>query len=83
MKAKQRNLPRSEIDKGVNIILDCMSQALEEGRRIQITGFGTFLTKYIDSRAGRNPNTGDAIFIPKKRRVRFRPSKKMQESVTF
>lgn len=37
---------------------------LKRGRRVQITGFGTFLTRRRAARLGRNPRTGKAIEIP-------------------
>ncbi len=37
---------------------------LKRGRRVQITGFGTFLARRRAARLGRNPRTGKAMQIP-------------------
>jgi len=37
---------------------------LDAGRKVQITGFGTFMTRRRKKRMGRNPQTGEAISIP-------------------
>ncbi len=37
---------------------------LDAGRKVQITGFGTFMTRRRKKRMGRNPQTGEAITIP-------------------
>lgn len=37
---------------------------LSAGRRVQITGFGTFMTRRRKKRKGRNPQTGETITIP-------------------
>ena len=37
---------------------------LDAGRKVQITGFGTFVTRRRKKRMGRNPQTGEAISIP-------------------
>jgi DNA-binding protein HU-beta len=37
---------------------------LAAGRKVQITGFGTFVTRKRKKRMGRNPQTGEAISIP-------------------
>jgi DNA-binding protein HU-beta len=37
---------------------------LKKGRRVQITGFGTFLARRRSARLGRNPRTGKALQIP-------------------
>ena len=41
-----------------------ISSELSAGRRVQITGFGTFETRKRKAREGRNPQTGDPIQIP-------------------
>lgn len=43
--------------------------------KVQITGFGTFLVRDKMARRGRNPKTGEAIMIQRRRSVVFRPSK--------
>lgn len=59
----------------VDAILAVIEDALVNGDRVEIRGFGVFKTKISDQRIGRNPKTGEEIFLPEKRHVRFLPSK--------
>lgn len=51
-----------------------MKRTLEDGRRLQISGFGTFEVKQKKDRVGRNPNTGEPITINARRVLTFKPS---------
>ena len=44
-------------------------------------GFGTFLTSQRKARTARNPQTGAAVKVPKRRVVRFKPGKALKDSV--
>jgi len=65
----------------VEIFLDSIKQALIEGDRVSLVGFGTFFVKERDERNGRNPRTGNSIFIPRKRIASFKPGKSLREIV--
>ncbi len=54
---------------------------LDAGRKVQITGFGTFETKTRKERQGVNPGTGATITIPKKTYARFRVGKGLKDRV--
>lgn len=41
-----------------------VANELAAGRKVQITGFGTFMTRKRKKRKGRNPQTGQEIIIP-------------------
>lgn len=56
----------------VNAVIAELSDALISDRRIEIRGFGSFVTKFYKSRCGRNPKTGDSVLIPSKRTPSFR-----------
>ena len=61
--ADRRRLPRRTAEEVVNIIFDHMRDALCEGARIEIRGFGTFKTRYYDGYTGRNPKTASTIEV--------------------
>ena len=50
-----------------------LAEALRQGERIEIRGFGTFSVTETKARNGRNPRTGQPVKIPAGRRVRFKP----------
>ena len=65
----------------VEVFLECVKNALKEGDRVSLVGFGTFYIKERGARNGRNPRTGDSISIPKKRVATFKPGKALRETV--
>jgi nucleoid DNA-binding protein len=55
---------------------------LDAGRKVNITGFGTFSTKSRSARTGRNPATGATIQIPAKKYAHFAPAKGLKDRVS-
>jgi integration host factor subunit beta len=58
-----------------------MTDALVEGNRIEIRGFGSFATKLYKPYTGRNPRTGATIQVPPKRLPCFKAGKETKEVV--
>ncbi len=54
---------------------------LDAGRRVQITGFGTFETRKRKARQGRNPRTGETIKIAAAKVPAFSPGKALKERI--
>ena len=54
---------------------------LDAGRKVTITGFGTFETRRRKARQGRNPATGETIQIPAKNYAHFRPGQGLKDRV--
>ncbi len=63
----------------VNLILDTMKDALEDGEKVKISGFGNFEIRKKDARKGRNPQTGEEITISERRVLTFKPSQVLKE----
>lgn len=62
--------------------LDYISEALAEGRTVELRNFGVFEVKVRKARIGRNPNAPAAdVPIPPRAVVKFKPGKEMRESV--
>lgn len=66
---------------GVNLILDHMSNALADGGRIEIRGFGTFCLHYHAPRNAHNPRTGEKVTTAGKYSPHFKPGKNLREVV--
>jgi DNA-binding protein HU-beta len=62
-------------------VLDAITKALKKGDSITFVGFGTFKTSQRKARTARNPQTGAAIKIPKRRVVRFVAGKALKTTV--
>jgi DNA-binding protein HU-beta len=58
-----------------------ISRALQGGKRVQITGFGTFESKHRKARQGRNPRTGQTIQIAASNTPAFRAGKGLKDAI--
>jgi integration host factor subunit beta len=63
------------------MILDAMSEALLDGNRVEIRGFGTFDLNYRPAKVGRNPKSGERVPVAAKYVPRFKPGKELRERV--
>ena len=77
--AEQSNLSLDESTMVVNTFVDSMKNALLEGDRVEIRGFGSFKIKEYESYAGRNPRTGDKVEVQPKRLPFIRAGKELKE----
>ena len=75
------HLPSADIEFAVRLILDEMANALAQGRRIEIRGFGSLALNYRPPRNGRNPKSGEQVQIPEKYVPHFKPGKELRERV--
>ncbi len=65
----------------VNLFFDGMSNALANGERVEIRGFGAISVKKYKAYTGRNPKTGEKIKIKPKKLPFFKPGKELKERV--
>ena len=72
---------KQDISQAVDIILEEISQALIDNRRVEIRGFGSFSLHFRPPRVGRNPKTGDAVTLAGKYVPHFKPGKELRERV--
>src|ERR1700730_6090828 len=72
---------KGEAEKAVNIMLDDIINALKQGERANISGFGTFAVARREARTGRNPKTGESIEISASRSAKFKPGKQLKDSL--
>ena len=74
-------LVAKDAEYAVKMILDAMTQALLEGNRIEIRGFGSFGLNYRPPRVGRNPKSGEKVHVPEKYVPHFKAGKELRERV--
>src|SRR5271163_3204750 len=72
---------KGEAEKAVNVVLDDIINALKQGERVNISGFGTFSVSTREARTGRNPKTGESIQISASRSAKFKPGKQLKDSL--
>lgn len=78
---KNKELSLKDADKLVNVVFDEMSNALAEGRRIELRGFGAFSIRERDARIARNPKTGKQVKLEKRKSIYFRAGKEINEKL--
>jgi integration host factor subunit beta len=79
--AQRAELSKKRAEEVVNCVFRSMADALMEGDRIEIRGFGSFSTKEYDPYMGRNPKTGVEVPVRAKRAVHFKVGKELRERV--
>jgi len=65
----------------VDTIFEEMKQALVDGKRIEIRGFGSFSMRSYDGYEGRNPKTGELVKVAPKRLPFFKVGKELRERI--
>ncbi len=65
----------------LSAVLANMVNAMEEGERVTISGFGSFRVVERATQKGRNPRTGESIIIPAHKTVKFKPGKNLNRRV--
>jgi integration host factor subunit beta len=78
---KSPELQIRDVDLALNCMLKQMADALAQGQRIEIRGFGSFDLHHRPARIARNPKTGAAVDLPAKVVVHFKPGKEMRGRV--
>ena len=68
-----------DIENIVETVFEEITQALVDGNRVELRGFGAFSVKHRDSRMGRNPRTGEKVYVEAKRLPFFKTGKALRE----
>lgn len=79
--AKDARLTRGEAGEAIEATLENIMKALRQGDDVRIIGFGTFVVTRRKAGAARNPQTGQPIKLPARRRPKFKPGKLLKEAV--
>ncbi len=77
--AANPHLYQRDIERIVNVIFDEIVQALARGERVELRGFGAFTVKHRAARQGRNPRTGETVFVDEKFVPFFKTGKELRE----
>ncbi|WLR53103.1 HU family DNA-binding protein [Bacillus tianshenii] len=79
--AEASELSKKDATKAVDAVFDSIMDALKEGDKVQLIGFGNFEVRERAARKGRNPQTGDEIEIPASKVPAFKPGKALKDAV--
>ena len=72
---------KAQAEEAVSAILDAITDALQDGQKVTLVGFGTFSATERAARTGCNPQTGAELKIPASVAVKFSPGKELKDSV--
>ena len=75
------DLNRKQATRTVEALLETIKESLENGEDVLITGFGKFCVKEKKQRKGKNPETGENLFIEQRRVVTFRCSPVLRDKL--
>ena len=79
--AEKADFSKKDADKAVAAVLDSITDALAQGDKVQIVGFGTFEVRARAEKQGRNPKTGEAMIVPASNLPAFKAVKALKEAV--
>jgi len=79
--AEASEVSKKQADALLQALVDTTVSSVRKGDPVKIPGLGTFRKVQTKARMGRNPQTGEPIKIPARKKVRFSVAKVFKESV--
>ena len=76
--SRNSDLNKKDAEVIVQTVLDSIVDSLKGGEKVELRGFGSFRLRSRASRQGRNPKTGEKVFVPAKRVPYFKPGKELK-----
>ena len=77
--AKECGMTQQDVYRALGGILTTIEKTVANGEKVQMVGFGTFEARFRAGRSGRNPQTGETIFIQDSKVPAFKPGKEFKE----
>ena len=79
--AAKAELSKKDAEAAVKAVIDSVTEALADGDKVALVGFGTFEVKTRAARTGKNPRTGEAIPIPASKVPSFKAGAALKNAV--
>jgi len=79
--AEKAEITKRDAERAVNALVESIEEALKQGDRVSLVGFGTFEVRSRKPRVGRNPQTGQEIRIPAGKVPSFKAGKGLKDSI--
>ena len=79
--AEKAGLTKKDAEKALTAATEAVAEALVNGDKVQVIGFGTFEVKKREARMGRNPRTKQEIKIPASKTPVFKAGKALKDKV--
>ena len=78
---KKMGLSKKDCLDFVNSFFNEISNSLEKGEEVKLSGFGNFSLLKKKSRPGRNPKTGKEYTISARTSISFKPGRKLRDKI--
>ena len=79
--AERGEFTKADADAALKAVQGAIAAALTRGDKITLPGFGTFKVVETAARTGRNPQTGEPVEIPAKRKIKLNPTQALKDLV--
>ena len=79
--SEKANCPKKDAEMAINTVIDCITDAVAQGEKVQIVGFGTFEVRERGEKKCKNPRTGEEMIIPAKKAPVFKAGKALKDAV--
>ncbi|BDR74174.1 transcriptional regulator (plasmid) [Clostridium tetani] len=79
--SEKTELTKKDVELALNAFIETVEETLENGEKVQLTGFGVFEPRQRKARMGRNPKTGEELEIPASVVPAFKVGKAFKERV--
>jgi integration host factor subunit beta len=80
---KNPHLYHRDVERIVNRVFDEIIDAMKQGSRVELRGFGAFSVKERQARTGRNPRTGASVDVTEKRVPFFKTGKELRQRLNI
>jgi len=75
------HLTHRDVELAAKTLIDTMSHAMAQGRRVEVRGFGNFQLTARNAYLGRNPRTGASVEVPARHMLHYKPGKALLETL--
>ena len=79
--AEKSELSKKDSEKALNAVIAAVTDALGEGDKVQLTGFGTFEVRDKKEKEAINPRTKEKIIVPARKSPAFKAGKALKDAV--
>ena len=79
--SEKANCPKKDAEMAINTVIDCITDAVAQGEKVQIVGFGTFEVRERGEKKCKNPRTGEEMVTPAKKAPVFKAGKALKDAV--
>jgi len=79
--SNKTEMSKADAARAVDGVIATVTESLKSGDQVTVVGFGTFLVRHREARAGRNPRTGETIQINASNVPAFKAGKALKDAV--